>query len=393
MMGIVFWQESNAGTMPKSADTLIKVATSGGTVLGQIVFGYLADLLGRKKMYGIELLIIISATLAQALCAPSKSISFAGLVAFWRILMGIGIGGDYPLSAVITAEFATTKYRGAMMAAVFAMQGFGQFTAALLSLIVTAAFRKRLERVHSVAQCDAACLWSVDIMWRIIIGFGSIPGWFALYYRLTIPETPRYTFDVLYDVDKATADTHRYRWGKTGEGITNRVLHARSRQDMHKYRTAKPTVGEIWEYFRQWKNAMTLLGTAGSWFFLDIAFYGLGLNTSSILSVIGFAGSGNVYQMLHNTAVGQLVLVCAGAIPGYWFTVFTIDVLGRRVIQIAGFVILTILFAIIGFDFGHLNQRSLLVLYILAQLFFNWGKGISHYSAMHELRLTFLSRA
>jgi MFS transporter, PHS family, inorganic phosphate transporter len=41
--------------------------------------------------------------------------------------MGIGIGGDYPLSAVISSEFAATKIRGRMMATVFSFQGWGYF--------------------------------------------------------------------------------------------------------------------------------------------------------------------------------------------------------------------------------------------------------------------------
>lgn len=40
--------------------------------------------------------------------------------------MGVGIGGDYPLSAVISSEFASTRIRGRMMNAVFASQGWGQ---------------------------------------------------------------------------------------------------------------------------------------------------------------------------------------------------------------------------------------------------------------------------
>ena len=39
--------------------------------------------------------------------------------------MGIGIGGDYPLSAVISSEFGSTRIRGRMMTATFAAQGFG----------------------------------------------------------------------------------------------------------------------------------------------------------------------------------------------------------------------------------------------------------------------------
>ena len=66
-------------------------------------------------MYGLELILIIFATLAQSLSSDSPAISVVGLIIFWRVMMGIGIGGDYPLSSIITSEFATTKWRGAMM--------------------------------------------------------------------------------------------------------------------------------------------------------------------------------------------------------------------------------------------------------------------------------------
>jgi MFS transporter, PHS family, inorganic phosphate transporter len=87
MLGIVY---SN-GVLLTSQDTAIKVATSAGTVIGQLGFGALADILGRKKMYGLELILIIIATLAQALCGPSPSTEIVGLIIFWRVLMGIGI--------------------------------------------------------------------------------------------------------------------------------------------------------------------------------------------------------------------------------------------------------------------------------------------------------------
>ncbi len=55
MLGIVFWPQAK-GKMPTSADTAIKVSTSAGTVIGQVGFGALADIFGRKRMYGIELI-------------------------------------------------------------------------------------------------------------------------------------------------------------------------------------------------------------------------------------------------------------------------------------------------------------------------------------------------
>jgi PHS family inorganic phosphate transporter-like MFS transporter len=87
MLGVVFWHSSNKGVIPTTSDTAIKVATSGGTVIGQLGFGYLADVVGRKRMYGLELIIIIFATLAQALSSPSQAVSMTGLIIFWRVLM------------------------------------------------------------------------------------------------------------------------------------------------------------------------------------------------------------------------------------------------------------------------------------------------------------------
>ena len=107
MLGVVYWQDasgSQRGKIPSNSDTAIKSATSGGTVLGQVFFGILADIIGRKRMYGIELIVIIFGTLAQSLSSDSPSMSIVGLIIFWRIFMGVGIGGDYPLSSIITSE-------------------------------------------------------------------------------------------------------------------------------------------------------------------------------------------------------------------------------------------------------------------------------------------------
>ncbi|PYH99813.1 phosphate permease [Aspergillus ellipticus CBS 707.79] len=359
MLGVVYWQDAatRPGKMPYSSDTTVKVSTSAGTVIGQLFFGWLADIVGRKRMYGIELIIIILATLAQSLALNSPAVSITGLLVFWRTIMGVGIGGDYPLSSIITSEFATTKRRGAMMGAVFAMQGFGQFAAAIMALIVTAGFKGSLEPAKLVSKCSGVCQLAVDKMWRIVIGFGAVPACIALYYRLTIPETPRYTFDVARDLLKGDEDVEAYILGK------------------HEGHPDEASWSDFWSHYLTWKHGKVLLGTAGSWFFLDVAFYGLGLNNSIILSAIGWNGGSNVYEYFYRNAVGNLILICAGAIPGYWVTVATVDKLGRKPIQFAGFVILTIVFIVIGFAYEPLKKsdNGLLALYVIAQFFFNFG--------------------
>ncbi|KAH8674776.1 major facilitator superfamily domain-containing protein [Tricladium varicosporioides] len=372
MLGIVYWPHSK-GIMPTNSDTTIKVATSGGTVLGQLGFGALADIVGRKRMYGLELIVIIFATLAQSLTSNSPSMNIVGTITFWRIIMGIGIGGDYPLSSIITSEFATTKWRGAMMGAVFAMQGIGQLVAGLIMLFVTLGFKQSLLTAKTYATCQGVCGVAVDKMWRTLIGFGAVPACIALYYRLTIPETPRYTFDVARDVEKANEDVEAYIAGRA-EGHPDDVQRVQGKiAAQERMKVPKASFGDFVRYYSKWKNGRILLGTAGSWFLLDVAFYGVSLNNPIILATIGYSGGDTVYKTLLNTAIGNLIIVCAGAIPGYWVTVATVDTLGRKPIQLGGFIILTVIFVVMGFAYHHLSGHALLALYVLAQFFFNFG--------------------
>jgi hypothetical protein len=157
-----------------------------------------------------------------------------------------------------------------MMGSVFAMQGFGQFGAAVIALIVTAGFRESLESASSVAKCSGVCQLAVDKMWRTVIGFGAVPACIALYFRLTIPETPRYTFDIQRDIIKGGEDIDAYIEGRH-EGHPDEVQRSVALKDHSQaLRAPKSSWADFWAYFSHWQNALTILGTAGSWFFLDI---------------------------------------------------------------------------------------------------------------------------
>lgn len=154
------------------------------------------------------------------------------------------------------------------MAAVFSMQGLGQLFAAIVTLVVTAAFRDSFSGIIREQDCDYACQVAADRCWRIVVGVGALPAVFALYYRITIPETPRYTFDVAHDVEKADADIRAYMSSKS-QGEFDTVRRARL------LKVAGPSLSapaaswhDLASYFRQWKNLRALLGTTLSWFFL-----------------------------------------------------------------------------------------------------------------------------
>lgn len=326
-------------------------------------------------MYGVELMLIIVATLAHALTSSSPSVDIVGAIIFWRVLMGIGIGGDYPLSSIITSEFATTKWRGAMMGSVFAMQGIGQLTAAIIMLIVTAGFKDSLETSTKVSNCTGVCAVAVDKMWRVLIGFGAVPGCIALYYRLTIPETPRYTFDVQRDVEKADQDAKYYVSGKRGEANVDEIARIAAAKNANQMQIPKAGFKDFMRHYAVPKNGLLLAGTALSWFFLDVAYYGLSLNNATILGAIGYSTTNvaTTYEYLYKTAVGNLIIVLAGAVPGYWVTVATVDTIGRKPIQLGGFFILTVLFIAMGFGYDKLGANGLLGIYVVAQFFFNFG--------------------
>lgn len=107
MLGIVYGNE-NGGFLTTKQDTAIKLATSAGTVIGQVGFGALADIVGRRKMYGLELILIIVATLAQALTGPGPGTSLIGLIIFWRVAMGIGC---IPRLAISSFVLTSDRYR------------------------------------------------------------------------------------------------------------------------------------------------------------------------------------------------------------------------------------------------------------------------------------------
>jgi PHS family inorganic phosphate transporter-like MFS transporter len=261
-----------------------------------------------------------------------------------------------------------------MMAAVFSMQGAGQFAAAVVALITTVGFKKSFLNTNGLwSSCGDDCQLAGDRAWRIIVGFGGVPAVFALYYRITIPETPRYTFDIGHDIEKAQADITAYVNNKK-EGVVDPISQQTTKAKMGKKLAApKASWPDVLSYFSQWKNFKIIFSTTVSWFFLDLAFYGLGLNNSIVLNAIGYSSGDTIYHSLLHTAIGNLILICAGGVPGYWTSVATIDTLGRKPIQIMGFFLLTIIFIIIGFGYHELTSKALLALYILAQFFFNFG--------------------
>lgn len=96
------------------------------------------------------------------------------------------------------------------MTLVFLCQPLGQLAATLVALIAVVNQRNGIPSDATIASCDAGCKKTLDSIWRWIIGVGVIPAVIALWFRLTIIESPRYTADVSGDSRRAAAELQRY---------------------------------------------------------------------------------------------------------------------------------------------------------------------------------------
>ncbi|KAL4902191.1 hypothetical protein BDW74DRAFT_186953 [Aspergillus multicolor] len=195
MISYVYWHDDTSSFRL----TCINIATLAGTLFGQVLFGYLADRNGRKKMYGVELALLITSTLGVAMSSDGAhgSMSVFAWLVWWRVIVGIGVGADYPLSAVITSEFAPTRHRARMIASVFFMQPLGQIAGNLVSLIVVIVSKK--QGYDDITR-------TVDIMWRWVVGIGVVPGVIATFFRFLIPESPRFLLEIEDDPVQAEFD-------------------------------------------------------------------------------------------------------------------------------------------------------------------------------------------
>ena len=338
----------------KALDTSLAAAITTaalvGAIFGQLTFGIFADYLGRRVIFITTISLVILGSLGSATCsAPSSppSTDYSGNVSvyyqlvFWRLLLGFGVGGEYPLSATISAESNNTKQRGTAVASVFSMQGVGNL---LASVVMICCLRSSLP---------------LDVVWRIALGIGALPGLCTVYWRYRMEESHHFTAITSGDVLSIDSSDEENLL-KTDTPSSAVAAPAKG--------SLKRTLQTIWEF--RW----TLLGTAGNWLIFDIVFYGNGLFSSTVLSGIGY-GSGS----LEDLAIGNAFIGLIG-LPGYFVALATIDRLGRKNIQIMGFVCTAIVFLFMAIFLDPLEKKFsglFIFLYGLTFFFANFGPNMS----------------
>lgn len=132
--------------------------------------------------------------------------------------------------------------------------------AALVAFIIVRAYK------GSILHDDPHVLPHIDQMWRILIGLGCIPGVIALYFRLTIPETPRFTMDIERNVQQASQDVDNF--------LTTGTYYVDPDATVERVQAPKASRRDFFRYFSKWQNGKILLGTSYSWFALDVSYPG-----------------------------------------------------------------------------------------------------------------------
>ncbi len=308
--------------------------------LGAFVFGRFADVVGRKRVYWLVAAIMIAGAVGSAL-----SPSFWVLIVF-RFVLGFGVGGDYPVSAVMVSEYANRKDRGRLVGMVFGTQALGLIVGPLIALALLGA---------GVSD---------DLAWRVLLGLGAIPAAAVIYLRCRMPESPRYQAQVQGKAEQAASRVSDFTGGQVSGTGSDGLRHE---MGLRAFLTN-----------RRW--LITLAGTAGCWFLLDYAYYGNTISTPQILGLI----SPNASTMTKIAL--QLGIFVVAAVPGYALAIARLDRIGHRRLQLTGFAMMALCFLIIAAIPGMTTTVvPFLLVYGVSYFFTEFGPNMTTFVMPSEL--------
>jgi MFS family permease len=282
---------------------LINSMTLLGAFVGAIVYGRLADRVGRKKIYGLEAAIMLVFALASAF-----SPSVVWLIVF-RFILGLGVGGDYPVSAVLMSEYSNRKNRGRLVGSVFALQALGTIVGYMAGLTLLSSGINH------------------DYVWRILLALGAIPSAMVLYSRRRMPESPRYQARVE---------------GKQADAARSLSAYSDGTLDVSPVGVA-PQRLTFRAFISNRRFLLSLIGTAGTWFVFDYAYYGNSVSAPLIVKTVLGKGATTEQALAFN-----LIVFAVAAVPGYILAAAFMDRIGHKRLQMIGFPLMGLAFLLIG---------------------------------------------
>ncbi len=257
--------------------SLLTGSALAGMALGAVTFGVLGNR-GRKRYYGIDVIVMAAAALAQAFVPD-----VAWLIAV-RFVFGIGAGADYVLSPTIMGEHANRRDRGKFM-----LVGFG------VSWVLGAA----LAGIVDLA-CHAGGL-SGGTTWRVVLALGALPALTVVYLRRRLPETARFLARIKGDAPGTAAVLTE----AAGDTAVEADLAGARLVD-------RRTVG--YYFARNWP---AFLVACLLWFLFDIIAYSTGLYGPTLIAK-GLGLSPEVFTLITYGAFSIPALLLAASLVDRW---------------------------------------------------------------------------
>jgi MFS family permease len=297
--------------LPATSVGLAAAMLMGGTVIGALVGGHLADHFGRKPVMVMDMILLMIAALLAAL-APNAAVLIGA-----ELLVGVGIGMDFPVGSSYLAEFMPQRRRGRMMAAAIAVQSIGMLAGAGFALVL-------LQRAHPG-----------DDTWRWLLAAEALLVLPYLLGRLTLPESVRWCMGRGHNAEAARileriAPQQKERLAAMARHLGKKIHHvAKIRPGRHM------GIGTLFspEYRRR-----TLLVTL-PWFFMDVATYGVGLFTTILLGTMRNGGNVGIIGVVGRDLANALdsgkvdIFLLLGSVLSLW----AVPWLGRIHMQMIGF--------------------------------------------------------
>ncbi|KAL4903593.1 hypothetical protein BDW74DRAFT_155794 [Aspergillus multicolor] len=311
-----------------------------GIIVGQILVGIVGDWLGRRwgliQDAAIMFLGLIMLTAAWGVTQNGWVICYAWSLFFY----GIGVGGEYPMTATSGMENAvgsgkvSTKedrlHRGRKVTSAFLMQGWGQFFNQVLLIILLLCFH------HGSGNPDYSTV-SAQWTYRVSFAIPAVGTLWLVYYRT-------------YHMKSAS----------------KQLQAAKKKSSVTGYDVASLKL--TFQHF-----GFRLVATTGAWFANDVFFYGNKLFQSEFIKVISPASTSIMPGWLWNL-VNVGVSLC-----GYYMASFLIDnkLYGRKWMQIIGFLMDFILFIVPAFNFEYYTSpehiKEFQAMYFLSSFFNQFG--------------------
>lgn len=320
----------------------VATAAVAGSLVGSLTLGPITDRVGRQLMLFVDVAIFVIATAGTALAWNAAS-----LIAF-RFLVGVGIGADYPISVSYITENVPARFRGRMVIGAFTFQAVGALLGAITGLVVISLFRTLYPDASELA---------IQYAWRWMLGVGVVLAIAVAIVRLSFSlESPRYFISRGEYAAASAAATQLLETPVTIDPDQEPPLL-----------TERPTYGTL---FNPAHRRSTLLASV-PWFLQDIATYGVGIFTPTIIGLLAFADEANLLAREMGTAQGAAI-VDVFLILGFGCALLLVDRVGRIRLQVIGFIGMAVgLSLLAAANLLPANSQGELTLVIAGFLIFN----------------------